>query len=105
MLCHPCLSGMWVLFVFGAVWDKFNTQPVQLEHSRGLIQPLPLHLPDSRPPPPSPPRQRRCINTLAPQVMDTPQTSSSANDIFSLSDQVLAERLQFIEEVRVRILA
>jgi hypothetical protein len=32
--------------------------------------------------------------------MDTPQTSS-ANDIFSLSDQTLADRLQFIEEVRV----
>ena len=31
--------------------------------------------------------------------MDLPQTSSSANDIFSLSDHVLAERLQFIEEV------
>lgn len=36
--------------------------------------------------------------------MDSPQASSSqAKDIFSLSDQVLAERLQFIEEVcRVR---
>ena len=33
--------------------------------------------------------------------MDSPQTSS-ANDIFSLSDQTLAERLQFIEEVRMR---
>ena len=31
--------------------------------------------------------------------MDSPQTSS-ANDIFSLSDQTLANRLQFIEEVR-----
>ena len=32
--------------------------------------------------------------------MDTPQTSS-ANDIFSLSDHTLADRLQFIEEVRL----
>ncbi|KAF9645155.1 kinase-like protein [Thelephora ganbajun] len=31
--------------------------------------------------------------------MDPPQTSSSANDIFSLSDQTLADRLQFIEEI------
>ena len=29
---HVLLSGMWVLSVFGAVWAKFNAQPVQLEH-------------------------------------------------------------------------
>lgn len=92
----PWLSDMWVLTVFGAVCDKFNTQPVQVEHS--LFIPFPSTSPDSLPP--FPPQQRRCTTTSAPQVMDTPQTPSSANDIFSLSDQVLAERLQFIEEVR-----
>ena len=45
-------------------------------------------------------QQRHCTNTPTPLTMDPPQTSSSANDIFSLSDQVLAERLQFIEEVQ-----
>ena len=42
---HLWLSDMWVLSVFGAVCDKFNTQPVQLERSLGLIHPLPLNLP------------------------------------------------------------
>ena len=86
---------MWVLRVFGAVWDKFNTQPVQLECAFSLVHPLPLHC---RLPPLCP---RRCTNTTATLAMDLPQTSSSANDIFSISDQALADRLQFIEEVRM----
>ena len=88
--------------LFGAVWAKFNTQPVQLDSipftwfipSPPSTQPRRLF-----PPSPPPQDQRHCINTPAPLAMDSPQTSS-ANDIFSLSDQTLANRLQFIEEVR-----
>jgi len=50
---------------------------------------------------PSPFCQRRCNNTPPTLAMDLPQTSSSANDIFSISDQTLANRLQFIEEVHM----
>ena len=34
-------------------------------------------------------------------MIPPPQPPSEATDIFSISDQVLADRLQFIEEVRV----
>lgn len=76
----------------------------QVQHSTGSTYStrsfLPLHLPSPNAPPPfTSLDQRSCINIFVPLVMDTPQTSS-ANDIFSLSDQTLAERLQFIEEVR-----
>ena len=38
------------------------------------------------------------MDTLTAQLQNLPPESSS--DIFSLSDQVLSERLEFIEEVR-----
>jgi len=102
-LRHPRRSRVWVLRVFGAVWDKFNTQPgsVRTLSWPGLSpSPPPVALGPSSPPPLY---QRRCTNTTAPLAMDPPQTSSSANDIFSLSDQTLADRLQFIEEVRIAL--
>jgi len=36
--------------------------------------------------------------------MDTVPQSETPNDIFSLSDEVLSERLEFIEEVRTALL-
>jgi len=78
----------------------------QVQHSTSSTRTR--SLPGSSPTPPparlwpdsiSPPLcQRRCTNTSALLAMD-PQQSSSTSDIFSLSDQTLAERLQFIEEV------
>lgn len=35
-------------------------------------------------------------------MIPPPQPPQEASDIFSISDQVLADRLQFIEEVRLR---
>ena len=51
VLRHRGLSGMWVLWVFGAVLEKFNTQPVQLAHSFSLVHPLPLLPPLALPSP------------------------------------------------------
>ena len=95
-------SRRWVLCclaLFGpsSTLNQFNSTQYP---SPGLSPPLHLHNPDvSFPHSPPPQDQRHCINTPAPLAMDSPQTSS-ANDIFSLSDQTLANRLQFIEEVR-----
>lgn len=38
------------------------------------------------------------MDAVAAQLQNEPQS----NDIFSLSDQVLSDRLEFIEEVRMR---
>lgn len=37
-------------------------------------------------------------------MLPPPQPPQEATDIFSISDQVLADRLQFIEEVSIRFM-
>lgn len=82
----------------GQVQSSTSSTRTQLS----LVYPLPPHLPSHLRPfsPPLPSTNDAVLKRPPTLAMDSPQTSSSANDIFSISDQTLADRLQFIEEVR-----